>query len=86
MSVILEELKLFIITVCKERMNHELPDDVDVALPVQAAFQLDSISMFELIVNLEEKYEIKIPDNDIENVGKMRLEELAQYLEGQTVK
>lgn len=85
MSIRLEELKLFIIAVCKERMNHELPDDVDVALPVQQAFQLDSISMFELIVNLEEKYEIKIPDNDIETVGKMPLQELVQYLEGQKV-
>lgn len=85
MSVRLQELKLFIIAVCKERMNHELPEDIDVTLPVQEAFQLDSISMFELIVNMEEKYVIKIPDNNIENIGKMRLEELVHYLEGQAV-
>lgn len=78
-------LRSFIIDVCREKMNHELPQDIDESLAVQEAFQLDSISMFELIVNLEEKYERQIPDDDIESIGKMKLEELLQYLEGQKV-
>lgn len=81
----IEELRTFIVQVCKEKMNHELPQAIDDNLPLQEAFQLDSISMFELIVNFEEKYDRQIPDDDIDKIGKMKLEDLHQYLEGQTV-
>jgi acyl carrier protein len=86
MSEKVEALKKFVVTVCREKMNHEILDaDINLQLPVQEAFQLDSISMFELVVNFEEKYEREIPDDHIEQIGKMRLDELVHYLEGQAV-
>lgn len=86
MSEQVEILKTFVVTVCREKMNHEILDaDIDLKLPVQEAFQLDSISMFELVVNLEEKYEREIPDDYIEQIGRMRLDELVHYLEGEVV-
>ncbi len=81
-----EALKTYIITVCRDKMNHELPNDnIDEQLPIQEAFQLDSISLFELVVNFEDKYDREIPDDHIEQIGQMKLSELVLYLEGQAV-
>ncbi len=76
------EVEAFIRQVCKDKMNVEVPEKVDPAEPIEQAFELDSISMFELIVNLEEAYGIRIADAEVEQVGNMNLEELAGYLEG----
>ncbi|MFD2671159.1 acyl carrier protein [Marinicrinis sediminis] len=77
------ELQSYIKQVCEEKMNMEVPAETDAALPIEQAFDLDSISMFELIVNLEEKYGTRVPETDIEAIGKMNLSELVAYLEGQ---
>ncbi|GIQ68873.1 acyl carrier protein [Xylanibacillus composti] len=74
-------VETFIRQVCKEKMNVEVPDRVDPSHPIEQAFELDSISMFELIVNLEEEYGIRIADAEVEQVGNMNLVELASYLE-----
>ncbi|WP_209280671.1 acyl carrier protein [Paenibacillus athensensis] len=81
----IQELKQFIVQVCTEKMNMDAPGEIDETAAVEAAYNLDSISMFELIVNLEEKYGLKVPDADIEKIGKMNVAELCAYLTGQTV-
>jgi acyl carrier protein len=81
----LEALHQWIREICMEKMNLPAPEQIDETLPVEKAYELDSISMFELIVNLEEKYEVKVPDADVEKVGKMNLTELLMYMEGQKI-
>lgn len=80
-----EGLRNFIADVCREKMNIEVPEEIDIEGSVEVVFHLDSISMFELIVNLEEKFGVKVPDQDIERIGKMNLLQLSEYFEGRTV-
>ncbi|WP_028545841.1 acyl carrier protein [Paenibacillus taiwanensis] len=78
-------LKNFIASICQEKMNIAIPEVIDTEGAVETVFQLDSISMFELIVNLEDKYDTKVPDDDIERIGRMNLHELCNYFEERTV-
>ncbi|MCG7408934.1 phosphopantetheine-binding protein [Paenibacillus sp. ACRRX] len=78
-------LKNFIAGICQEKMNIAIPEVIDTEGAVETVFQLDSISMFELIVNLEDKYDTKVPDDDIERIGRMNLHELCAYFEERTV-
>lgn len=76
------ELQQFIENVLTEKMNAEIPETFDPRKSVEEIYSLDSLSMFELIVNLEEKYGIKVPDDELADFGTRTLEELEAYLEG----
>lgn len=75
-----QELKAYIAQVCSTKMNIDVPERIDESVPVADAFDLDSISMYELILNLEEKYKIKVKDDDIAKIGTKTLAELHDYL------
>ncbi|MFD2670783.1 acyl carrier protein [Marinicrinis sediminis] len=81
----IEEMQQLIAQICREKMNMEVEANSDSSAPIEVVYGLDSISLFELIVNLEEKYERKVPDEDIEKIGKMNAAELLDYFEGQGV-
>jgi acyl carrier protein len=83
MMNIAENTHAFIRKVCEERMNIELSEEIDFKDPVIKSFKLDSISIFELVVTLEEEYGIGIPDTDVDKISKMSLYELSEYLECQ---
>lgn len=82
MSDSVEKLKAFITMVCREKMNIDVSGEVDHTAMIGEAFDLDSISTYELILNIEEKYQIKVQDDDIEKISKMSLLELDGYLAG----
>lgn len=81
----LEELQSFITDVCATKMNMEVPQEINAEDSVEKSFQLDSISMMELVVNLEERYDCKVPDEDLAELGLKSLPELLAYLEGRSV-
>ncbi|GMK36995.1 hypothetical protein PCCS19_00480 [Paenibacillus sp. CCS19] len=81
----LEELQSYITEVCVTKMNMEAPQEINLEDNVEKMFQLDSISMMELIVNLEERYGCKVPDEDLAELGLKSLPELLDYLEGRSV-
>ncbi|PWW06540.1 acyl carrier protein [Paenibacillus cellulosilyticus] len=81
----LEELQSFITEVCVTKMNMEVPQEINPEDSVEKSFQLDSISMMELIVNLEERYGCKVPDEDLAELGLKSMPALLAYLEGRSV-
>ncbi len=80
MSNAIQELKAYVTHVCSDKMNIEVPDKIDEKATISEAFDLDSISIYELILNLEEKFSIKVKDEDIAKIGTMTLPELHDYL------
>ncbi|MEY9094885.1 acyl carrier protein [Paenibacillus sp. RC84] len=77
------EMKALITRICEEKMNMEVKPDVDPEEPIAQEFSLDSISLFELIVNLEEEFQFKVADDDIDKVGKMNIAELHEFIQRQ---
>ncbi|MEC0244266.1 acyl carrier protein [Paenibacillus chitinolyticus] len=77
------EMKALITRICEEKMNMEVKPDVNPKEPIAQEFTLDSISLFELIVNLEEEFQFKVADDDIDKVGKMNIEELHEFIQKQ---
>lgn len=76
------ELQQFIENVIREKMNMDVPQEIDLQAGVEQAYGLDSIAMFELIVNLEDRFSLKVPDEDLAEFGLKTLAELEGYLEG----
>jgi len=81
----LKDLQEFISWVCTEKMNIDLPEKIEATKPIAEAFALDSISMYELIMNLEEKYNFKVEDEHITKIGTMSLEALNAFINEMTV-
>lgn len=80
MNTTQDALHTFIVKVCQEKMNIEVPSDADLNQEIGKAYDLDSISMYELILNLEEQYGFKVADDDIAKIEGMNIEQLSQYI------
>ena len=76
-----EIIHTFISELCDDRMNIDLPEEINFNDPLKKSYQLDSISMFEVVVNLEEEYSVGIPNEDVEKISNMSLYQLSEYLE-----
>ncbi|MBK9991851.1 MAG: acyl carrier protein [Verrucomicrobia bacterium] len=75
----IDDLSAFITTTCREKMNIEIAGDVPAGASIEQAFGLDSISTYELILALEERYKRKVADADIPKIAKMTIAELHAY-------
>jgi acyl carrier protein len=69
----------FILKTVVEDLNNPLDlDAITDASPVGAGgLELDSLSLIELMLRLEQRFGAQIPDDDIEPLGAMSLGELA---------
>ncbi len=78
-TVLVEELKSLIIQSLKlEDMG---PADIDAAAPLfGGGLGLDSIDALELVVALEKKYGIRIPDEDVGKEAFASVDALADYV------
>ncbi|PRY38834.1 acyl carrier protein [Umezawaea tangerina] len=78
------EIREFIVTTVTKDMNHPIDDgEVDVASPLgSGGIDLDSLSLIELTMRLERRFNVQFPETDIEPLGAMTLGELAADVAG----
>ncbi|HEX6341823.1 acyl carrier protein [Umezawaea sp.] len=79
MPTLENEIRDFIVTTVVKDMNHPIaPDEVDLASPLgSGGIDLDSLSLIELTMRLERRFNVQFPETDIEPLGAMTLGELA---------
>ena len=78
-GTLIEELQSLIIKSLK--LEDILPADIDPAAPLfGGGLGLDSIDALELVVALEKKYGIRIPDEDVGKEAFASVDALAGYI------
>jgi acyl carrier protein len=79
MPTLENEIRDFIVTTVVNDMNHPIaPDELSVASPLgSGGIDLDSLSLIELTMRLERRFNVQFPETDIEPLGAMTLGELA---------
>lgn len=78
-DALVEELKALIIKSLK--LEDVLPADIDPAEPLfGSGLGLDSIDALELVVALEKKYGIRIPDEDVGKEAFASVQALSDYI------
>jgi acyl carrier protein len=79
MPTLENEIRDFILTTVVKDMNHPIaPDEVNVESPLgSGGIDLDSLSLIELTMRLERRFNVQFPETDIEPLGAMTLGELA---------
>jgi acyl carrier protein len=79
MSPILEtEIRTFVLDTITEDMSQPLVrDEITDAAPLgSGGIDLDSLSLIELTMRLERRFDVEFPETDIEPLGAMSLGEL----------
>ncbi|GGN30567.1 hypothetical protein GCM10011609_88440 [Lentzea pudingi] len=79
MPTLENEIRDFIVTTVVEYMNHPIaPDEVGFESPLgSGGIDLDSLSLIELTMRLERRFNVQFPETDIEPLGAMTLGKLA---------
>lgn len=78
-KTLVEEVKELIIT--RLKLEEVKPEDIEVSAPLfGGGLGLDSIDALELVVAIEKRYGIKIPDEDIGKEAFASLNALADYI------
>jgi acyl carrier protein len=79
MPTLENEIRDFIVTTVVQDMNHPIaPDELGVESPLgSGGIDLDSLSLIELTMRLERRFNVQFPETDIEPLGAMTLGELA---------
>lgn len=71
------DVRDFILRTVVEDMNTPLDSGINDASPVGAGgMDLDSLSLIELMLRVEQQFGVKIPDGDIEQLGALSLGEM----------
>jgi acyl carrier protein len=84
-----EELKTTLKTLMIDglRLDTVRPEDVDDAAPIFVeGLGLDSVDALELVVLVEEKFRIQIPDEDIGRQAFASIDALADFVAGELAK
>jgi acyl carrier protein len=75
------EIRSYVLEVITKVMNIEVDVAVDDNMPIgPAGIDLDSLSFMELIANVEKKYGIKVPDDDMETLSNGTLGMVVAYI------
>lgn len=61
-SEILEKLKVVI----RENLEHEIPQEVNESSQIYEDLNIDSIMVLQLIVYIEEMFEVSVPDENVD--------------------
>jgi acyl carrier protein len=79
MPTLEKEIRDFIVNTVVEDMNHPIePDQVSGESPLgSGGIDLDSLSLIELTMRLERRFNVQFPETDIEPLSAMTLGELA---------
>lgn len=79
-----DEIRQFVLTTVSQDMNHPLDgEDVGEDSPLgSGGLDLDSLSLIELTIRLEQRFNVQFPETDIEPFGAMTLHELVIDLVG----
>ena len=84
-----DELKLTLKRLLIDGLRLEAlrPEDVDDAAPIFVeGLGLDSVDALELVVLVEEKFNIQIPDEDVGRRAFASIDALADYVSGELAK
>jgi acyl carrier protein len=78
MPTLENEIRDFILNTVVEDMNHPIePDQVSGESPLgSGGIELDSLSLIELTMRLERRFNVQFPETDIEPLSAMTLAEL----------
>jgi len=78
MPTLENEIRDFIVNTVVEDMNHPIePDQVSGESPLgSGGIELDSLSLIELTMRLERRFNVQFPETDIEPLSAMTLGEL----------
>jgi acyl carrier protein len=69
------------------RLQDLRPDDIEDAAPIFVeGLGLDSVDALELVVLVEEKFNIQIPDEDVGKKAFASIEALTDYVSGELAK
>ncbi len=60
------------------------PEDVDDSKSFTEDLQADSLAIVELVLALEEKFDVKIPDDEVDNIKTVG--DAIKYIEGHAAK
>ena len=85
MPVALEaEIRQFVLTTLANEMNHPLDGYTvtDDSTMGAGGIDLDSLSLIELTIRLEQRFGVEFPETDIEPFGAMTLHELVVDMVG----
>ena len=79
MPTLENEIRDFILNTVVEDMNHPIePEQVNGESPLgHGGIDLDSLSLIELTMRLERRFNVQFPETDIEPLSAMTLAELA---------
>lgn len=78
------EIREFVLTTLAKDMNHPVPgEEITDDSPMGAGgLDLDSLSLIELTIRLEQRFGVEFPETSIEPFGAMTLKELVVDLVG----
>ena len=69
------------------KLEDKRPDDIDDAAPIFVeGLGLDSVDALELVVLVEEKFNIQIPDEDVGKRAFASIDALTEYVGGELAK
>lgn len=73
-----KEIRQFVLSTISDDMNHPLDaDEITDDSPLgTGGIDIDSLSLIELVLRIERRFDVKFPDTDIEPVGAMNLGDL----------
>lgn len=79
MPTLEKEIRDFILNTVVEEMNHPVPpEQANADSPLgSGGIDLDSLSLIELTMRLERRFNVQFPETDIEPLSAMTLGELA---------
>jgi acyl carrier protein len=79
-----DEIRQFVLTTVSKDMNHPLDGaEISESSPLGAGgLDLDSLSLIELTIRLEQRFGVEFPETDIEPFAAMTLHELVIDLVG----
>lgn len=75
----MSDIKEKVIEIVVDQLDAK-PEDVDESKSFTEDLQADSLAIVELVLALEEKFDVKIPDDEVDNIKTVG--DAIKYIEG----
>lgn len=75
----MSDIKEKVIEIVVDQLDAK-PEDVDESKSFTEDLQADSLAIVELVLALEEKFDVKIPDDEVDNIKTVG--DAIRYIEG----
>ncbi|WP_027084537.1 acyl carrier protein [Cohnella panacarvi] len=66
---------------CEEKFNIQAPEQIDDHVPLEQIFEFDSLVLTMYVIQLEETFNIRVPDEEIIRLGNYSVSRLLNYIE-----